>query len=215
MEVEKKPPPKKEEKTPLKAKSEEAKKKEKVLKETKNVTKVEKDKKNVSVLSKEQKKEVIQKKEKPKPKAKVPAKTESKPTSAKSETEKTPKDNKYSHITSRLTQETSASLARKTVKRTELLQGNSKVPSPEKADIAKRSQSATRQARSPRKPKELSTVEDNKDLISRSKSTPRPGAHRRQTPSPMRGQMTTTRNPRPTKLLQPKKGLYFVSLWPD
>ncbi|XP_052705948.1 microtubule-associated protein 2-like isoform X6 [Crassostrea angulata] len=205
MEVEKKPPPKKEEKTPLKAKSEEAKKKEKVLKETKNVTKVEKDKKNVSVLSKEQKKEVIQKKEKPKPKAKVPAKTESKPTSAKSETEKTPKDNKYSHITSRLTQETSASLARKTVKRTELLQGNSKVPSPEKADIAKRSQSATRQARSPRKPKELSTVEDNKDLISRSKSTPRPGAHRRQTPSPMRGQMTTTRNPRPTKLLQPKK----------
>uniref|UniRef100_A0A8W8NBP9 Microtubule-associated protein n=1 Tax=Magallana gigas TaxID=29159 RepID=A0A8W8NBP9_MAGGI len=124
---------------------------------------------------------------------------------AEEKTEKTPKDNKYSHITSRLTQETSASLARKTVKRTELLQGNSKVPSPEKADIAKRSQSATRQARSPRKPKELSTVEDNKDLISRSKSTPRPGAHRRQTPSPMRGQMTTTRNPRPTKLLQPKK----------
>lgn len=215
IEVEKKPPPKKEEKTQLKAKSEEAKKKGKVLKETKNVTKVEKDKKNVSVLSKEQKKEVIQKKEKPKAKAKVPAKTESKPTSAKSETEKTPKDNKYSHITSRLTQETSASLARKTVKRTELLQGNSKLPSPEKADIAKRSQSATRQARSPRKPKELSTAEDNKDLISRSKSTPRPGAPRRHTPSPMRGQMTTTRNPRPTKLLQPKKGLYFVSLWPD
>lgn len=203
MEVGKKPSPKKVEKAQLKAKSEEAKKKGKVPKETKTVTKVEKDKKNVSVLSKEQKKEVIQKKEKPK--AKVPAKTESKPTSAKSETEKTPKDNKYSHITSRLTQDTSASLARKTVKRTELLQGNSKLPSPEKADIAKRSQSATRQARSPRKPKELSAAEDNKDLISRSKSTPRPGAHRRHTPSPMRGQVTTTRNPRPTKLLQPRK----------
>ncbi|XP_078334531.1 uncharacterized protein LOC111137504 isoform X4 [Crassostrea virginica] len=195
-----------EQKAQPKAKTVEIKKKEKVLKETKHVTKIEKDKKNVSV-SKEHKKEVIEKKEKPKPKAKVPAKVESKPTSAKSETEKPHKDNKYSHITSRLTQETSASLARKTVKRSELLQqqGNSKLPSPEKADIAKRSQSATRQARSPQKPRDLSTTEDNKDLMARSKSTPRAGAHRGLTPSPMRGHLTTTRNARPTKLLHPRK----------
>ena len=205
-----------EQKAQPKAKTIEIKKKEKVLKETKHVTKIEKDKKNVSV-SKEHKKEVIEKKEKPKPKAKVPAKVESKPTSAKSETEKPHRDNKYSHITSRLTQETSASLARKTVKRSELLQqqGNSKLPSPEKADIAKRSQSATRQARSPQKPRDLSSTEDNKDLMARSKSTPRAGAHRGLTPSPMRGHLTTTRNARPTKLLHPRKGLYFVSLWPD
>jgi hypothetical protein len=215
--TEKETAPEKDGKVDVIVKTDEAIKKEKVLKEHKQVTKTEKDKKNVSVLSKEHKKEVKEKKDKQKPKAKVPAKSESKSTGAKSEVEKAPaKDNKYSHITSRLTQDTSASLARKTVKRSEILkqQTDSKIPSPEKGDIARRSQSATRQVRSPRKPKDVSTPE-NRDSLSRSKSTPRAGAHRRHTPSPMRGQATTTRNARPTKLLQPRKGLYFVSLWPD